>query len=224
MAHFTKEIIEFFSELENNNNRDWFNANKPRYLKYVKEPFEAFIEELIHRISEHDDQIRISPKEAIFRIYRDVRFSKDKLPYKVFTSAVITPMGRKDLNIPGFYLEIRSNVVNFYAGAYELDKNALQKLREFLSHNLDSFKELYTDKEFKKLYGEILGDKNKRLPKEFQEVAEKEPLIANKQFYYHGKIDSKKVTSKTFIDTVMKYYLAGKPLCDFFKIGIGGAF
>ncbi|MCB0818301.1 MAG: DUF2461 family protein, partial [Flavobacteriales bacterium] len=83
MAWFTADYQRFFKDLAAHNDRDWFHANKKRYETSVKKPFEAFVQELIDRMGKLDKQYRITPKEAIFRIHRDVRFSNDKTPYKL---------------------------------------------------------------------------------------------------------------------------------------------
>ncbi|KAB2842673.1 MAG: TIGR02453 family protein, partial [Melioribacteraceae bacterium] len=82
MSHFSKELIKFLKDLSKNNNREWFTENKKRYENFVKEPFFNFIDELITRMNMDDPSIAIEPKDAIFRIHRDVRFSNDKSPYK----------------------------------------------------------------------------------------------------------------------------------------------
>ncbi|MDX1315878.1 MAG: DUF2461 domain-containing protein, partial [Eudoraea sp.] len=92
----TKDTMGFLKALKKNNNREWFNENKSRYTKSVKEPFEQFIAEMIDAVSPFFDTLAITPKDAIFRIYRDVRFSKDKSPYKTHVSAIVSPAGRKD--------------------------------------------------------------------------------------------------------------------------------
>ncbi|VAX28680.1 hypothetical protein MNBD_IGNAVI01-1618 [hydrothermal vent metagenome] len=220
MKYFNQDFIDFFSELSKNNNRDWFNENKQRYIKSVKEPFYYFIEELIQQIHDDDETINITPKEAIFRIYKDVRFSKDKLPYKVFTSAIISPGGRKDFTTPGYYIEMDYNGVRFYGGAHFLDKDQLQNLREHIASNLNEFKRLHGEKMFKKKFGTLLGEQNKRIPKEFKEIIEKEPLIANKQFYYSTELSPNKILSNTLMDTIIKLYFVGKPVNQFLVEGI----
>jgi len=222
MKYFNQDFIDFFKELSNNNNRDWFNENKQRYIESVKDPFYFFIEELIHEIHDDDKSINITPKEAIFRIYKDVRFSKDKLPYKTTASAIISPGGRKDFTSPGYYIEMDANGIRLYGGAHFLDKTQLQNLREHIASNLDEFKKLQNESKFKKKFGTILGEQNKRIPKEFKEVAEIEPLIANKQFYYRVDLSTKKVLSNTLIDSLMKLYAVGKPINQFLVNGIRG--
>ncbi|MEN8193624.1 MAG: DUF2461 domain-containing protein [Bacteroidota bacterium] len=220
MKYFNQDFIDFFRELNKNNNRDWFNANKQRYIESVKDPFYHFIEELIHLIHDDDKSINITPKEAIFRIYRDVRFSKDKLPYKTTASAIISPGGRKDFTTPGTYIEMDFNGIRFYGGAYFLEKTQLQSLREYIAENLNQFQKLLKENNFKNKFGGLLGELNKRIPKEFKEVAEKEPLIANKQFYFVAELDSKKITSNTLMTTIMKLYEIGKPVNQFLIEGV----
>ena len=217
MSFFTQDFIDFFLELENNNNRDWFQENKKRYEQSVKVPFENFIQDMIYRIKEDDENLIVTPKEAIFRIYRDIRFSKDKTPYKNHVSAVIGNGGRKNTTDPGIYLELSGNYLRFYSGIYEVSKEQLESVRNYISKNLDEFDKLLKEKNFKKTFGSIHGAKNKRLPKEFNEVLEKQPLIANKQFYYFNELDSQKLLSKTLGNSLMKYYYAAKPMNTFLK-------
>ena len=220
MSYFNEDFIKFFTQLKKNNNREWFEKNKPRYFENVKEPFENFIQELLHRMHADDESINITPREAIFRIYKDIRFSKDKTPYKTNVSAVLSAGGRKDFTVPGYYLELRADEVRFYGGAHFLEKNQLQNLREHIVSNLKEFESLMKEKDFKKYFGKILGEQNKRIPKEFQEVAVKQPLIANKQFYFFAQLDSSKILAKNFADVLMKHYYAGKPMNKFLQAGM----
>ena len=212
MKYFTQDFIDFFSDLKNNNNRDWFKANKERYEQSVKIPFENFIQDMIFKIQEDDENLIITPKESIFRIYRDIRFSKDKTPYKTHASAVIVNGGRKNYTDPGVYIEISSDKLNFYSGIYQMSKEQIYKVREFIASNLEEFETLISDKTFKKYFGKIEGEKNKRLPIEFKRIMKEQPLIANKQFYYIGKVDIKKILSKNLTDHLMKYYYVAKPI------------
>lgn len=183
MQFFSTEFIMFFENLEKNNTREWFNQNKKYFIHFVKEPFENFIEVLINEIKEYDESITITPKEAIFRIYKDVRFSKDKTPYKTSVSAVISEGGRKDFTTPGIYLELNKNGMNLYSGVHSLERVQLQNLRGFISDNLYGFHSIIDQKIFKQKFSKLLGEKNKRIPSEFRELCKIEPLIANKQFY-----------------------------------------
>ena len=221
MSYFTKDFIRFLSELENNNNRDWFLENKNRYEQHVKKPFEDFVQAMIYSIHEVDEDLFVTPKEAIFRIYRDVRFSKDKTPYKTHVSAIISKGGRKNRTDPGVYIEIGANEMKFYSGIYELDKEQIYKVRSSIVSNLDEFNLLLKDKEFKKVFGTINGEQNKVLPAEFKEVAKAQPLIAKKQFYYFTKLPQNKILSKSLTKELMKYYFAAQPMNKFLTNALG---
>lgn len=134
MSFFVKDFIDFFSELEKNNNKVWFDENKKRYEKYVKIPFIEFVTEIIIRVQEDDSLVNINAKEAIFRINRDVRFSNDKSPYKSHTSAAISAGGKKDFAYPGIYLELSHKGLGVYGGIINLIKNNYIK-SEFISLN-----------------------------------------------------------------------------------------
>jgi uncharacterized protein (TIGR02453 family) len=220
MSHINQDFFDFLKDLSNNNNREWFKENKKRYELSIKIPFEYFIQDLINRIHEIDERITITPKEAIFRIYKDVRFIKDKRPYKEQVSAIISQGGRKDFTTPGTYIEIHQDNWKIYGGAYFLEKDQLQRLREHITSNLDEFESLMNAKEFKKWFGSIQGEANKRIPKEFKEVFEKQPLIANKQFYYFARLEPKKLLAKNVMETIMKIYKASLPMNEFLEDGM----
>jgi len=218
MALFTPTYLNFFRELSENNNREWFHANKKTYEKEVKAPFKAFVQELIDRVGvgEIDSKVMIDPKDAIFRINRDIRFSKDKTPYKVNNSAIVSPGGRKEKEKPGgIYVELSANYLRVYQGAYMISKEPLQELRDMIAERTDEFNALIEDAHFVKMYGQIRGDRNKRLPKYLQEAADKQPLIYNKQFYYFAEMPPETILSDQLVDKIMEVYLVGKPVADF---------
>lgn len=206
MAWFEPSFESFFRDLNKNNNREWFLANKKRYEKEVKKPFEEFVSDMIEKMQGYDPECRIQPKDAIFRIYRDVRFSKDKTPYKTQVSAIIGRGGRKEMALAGMYLELGENHARVYGGVYQPSKEQLHAIRQEILYNTKDFKALIGDKGFKKYFGEIRGEKNKRLPSEFAEIQEEQPLIANKQFYYYSELDSKEITGDKLISEMYKRY------------------
>ena len=220
MAYFHKSFTEFFRELKNNNDRDWFNANKKRYEKDVKEPFHLFVDDLIGRVNAVDPEIVLEPKDAIFRIYRDVRFSKDKTPYKTQTSALIARGGRKNMTDPGLYIQFGADDARIYSGLYMLEKNDLTKVRRHIAAFPDELEALVKDKKFLKAFGEVRGDKNKILPAEFKAEVEKQPLITNKSFYYFAKFDPDFILREDLIDVIMDHFKIVQPLNRFFSEAI----
>lgn len=212
MAWFTADLNTFFKDLAKNNNKEWFDANRKRYEQSVKEPFAAFVAEAIKRIAKHDKAVRIEPKDAIFRINRDIRFSKDKTPYKLEASALVSQTGRKDHNAPGIYFAFGPEAVKFYGGAYQPEKEQLEMIRTAIMRDGKGFHKVIDAKIFKAMFGSVQGEVNKVLPAEFKEAAKKEPLIANKQFYVGVEKPAEMVTGPKLMDQLMDHYLAMCPL------------
>ncbi len=222
MAYFTPDFVQFFKELAQNNNRDWFHANKTRYEKQVKLPFATFIQHLIDRIEAIDHRVVMTPKDAIFQLHRDTRFSQDKTPYKLFTSAIISAGGKKNTTFPGLYIQLSHEQAEIYSGVYMPEKEALQKIREHIAANPEAFKKLVNDPVFKEKFGTIHGEVNKRLPKELEAAAKNEPLIYNKAFYYFATLPTKAIYQDDFPDVVMTYFQAAQPLGHFFEAALRG--
>ena len=216
MKHFDKDFAGFFIDLEKNNNRDWFLENKKRYESSVKNPFHNFVEDLIGRLSEIYPSLTIQPKDAIFRINRDIRFAADKTPYKTQMSALISEGGKKDKTTPGFYVQANHVDVRVYSGSHMLDKEQLINIRTHISDNLPEFNALIGDKDFVDTFGNILGEKNKRLAPEFAALENTQPLIANKNFYYFFKHPSSLLIQENLVDKLIEGYKKALPLNRFF--------
>ena len=218
MAFFTQDLLDFFIELAPNNNKDWFDENRKRYEKSVKDPFKAFVTHLIAKLSKINPSFNeLEAKDCIFRINRDIRFSKDKQPYKLQVSAVIAPGGKKDKSGSGVYFEIGPERLRVYGGIYELEKDDLLELRTGISENLNDFKKLYSDPKFIDRYKEIRGAKNKILPKELKEFGNIEPLIFNKQFYFFTEFTPETILFDNLDELIIDCYKVGKPTQDFFN-------
>ena len=218
MAFFTADFIQFFIDLAPNNHKDWFDENRSRYEDNVREPFKKFVGHLISELNKVNPNFKdLEPKDCIFRINRDIRFSKDKTPYKMNVSALMAVGGKKNYMGEGVYIELGPEHVRVYSGLYEVDKEALLQLREGIAQNLSEFKKLYSDKKFESAFGSIRGDQNKIIPKELREAAEKENLIFNKQFYYFAEFQPEKILDKDFDKTVIELYQTARPMEQFFS-------
>ncbi len=218
MAFFQQEFIDFFIELAPNNNKDWFDVNRKRYENFVKDPFNSFVQHLISEISKTDKNFSdLEPKHFVFRINKDVRFSKDKSPYKLMVSAVVAPNGKKSKAVNGVYFELTPEHVRVYGGVYEIDKDDLLIVREGIAQNPKKFKDLYTDKKFVSLFGELRGEKNKIIPKELREAAEKENLIFNKQWYFFAEFPVETILSENLDKLILDCFETGKPMEKYFN-------
>ena len=222
MAFFTKDFLDFFRELSRNNHRDWFQANKKRYETSVKKPFATFIQVMIDRMQADDPNVILTPKDAIFRINRDIRFSKDKTPYKTHMAAIISAGGKKNKTVPGIYLQFGAEETRLYSGAHMLEKDQLQRVREAIAAHPEKFSKLVNDKAFNKKFGEIHGEENKRLPKEFEEAAARQPLLFKKSFYYFHQFEPEVILKDDLADIIMDYWMTAKPLGAFFTRAISG--
>jgi uncharacterized protein (TIGR02453 family) len=218
MSFFKQEFLDFFIELAPNNNKDWFDLNRKRYEQFVKVPFSDFVTHLIKEIAKNDKLFEnLESKDCIFRINKDVRFSKDKSPYKLMVSAVVAPSGKKSKAINGVYFELGPEHLRVYGGIYEIEKDDLQELREGIAKKSDEFRKLYSDKKFRDTFGEIRGEKNKIIPKELREAAEKETLIFNKQFYFFAEFPSETVLDKNLDKIILDCFEVGRPIENFFN-------
>lgn len=218
MSFFTEDFLLFFQELAANNHKEWFDENRKRYETSVKEPFKAFTQHLIDQIAEKEPIFKeLKAADCIFRINRDIRFSKDKTPYKTMCSAVISPLGKKSSSIHGIYFEFGPEHLRAYGGIYEIAKEDLLALREGLADNLNEFKKLYSHKEFKSLFGEIHGEKNKKIDKYLQEAAMQEPLLFNKQFYFYTTFAPTVLLDPQLDKQLLNCYKVGRPMELFFN-------
>jgi uncharacterized protein (TIGR02453 family) len=218
MAFFVPDFIQFFKDLAPNNNKDWFDENRNRYAEIIREPFKAFVDHMIVELTKVNLKFKdLQNKDCIFRINRDIRFSKDKTPYKMNVSALIAPGGKKNYMGEGIYFELGPEHVRIYSGLYELDKDTLLLLREGIAKNQKEFKKLYSDKNFESTFGQIRGEQNKIIPMELREAAESENLIFNKQFYYFVQFPPKKLLAKDFDKTIIEIYNTARPMEQFFS-------
>jgi len=221
-SFFTPGYRDFFSELAANNTSPWFQANKKVYDEVVKRPFAEFVAEMIDRIRAFEPEIQIKPADAIMRINNDIRFSKDKTPYKTHMAANISIYGKRDKGYPGFYFQLSHEAVTLYGGVYMVDNPTLHKIRQYIAENYPELAASASDHRFVSKYGKIQGESHKRIPAEFREAFQKEPLVANKQFYYSAELDSAVIPSENLPELLMEYYHAGTGINNFFRKAMRG--
>lgn len=218
MAFFDPDFIQFFKDLAPNNNKDWFDENRKRYESIVREPFKSFVDHMIVEMGNINPKLKdLENKHCIFRINRDIRFSKDKTPYKMNVSSAILEGGKKNYMAEGVYFELGPEHVRVYGGLYEMDKETLYQIRKGITKNMKEFKKIYSSKSFEGTFGHIRGDQNKIIPKEFREEAEKENLIFNKNFYYFAEFEPEILLDDKFDQKILEVYNAGRPMEKFFS-------
>lgn len=217
MAYFDTTFIRFFKELERNNNKEWFDKNRNIYEDSVKQPFKKFVEDLLLKIRDVDPEINMQAKDTIFRINRDIRFSKDKTPYNTKMKAGFSKGGRKS-PYAGFYFGIGAKSFGVGGGVFMLEKDEIQKIRNEISSNPDEFLGIVNNKRFVSLFGRLKGEAVKRIPLEFQDTFQKTPYIANKQFYFMAEYEEvDKALKDDFMDFILDHCRVGYTLNEFLK-------
>jgi len=209
-------ILKFLRALAKNNDRAWFEKNKATYLE-SKELFDDFVESLLKELSKFDKSLTgLNPKKLAFRIYRDVRFSKDKRPYKVNMGAGFSP-GGKMIQEPGYYIHIEPGNKSFIAGGlYMPDAPNLSKIRQEIDYNFKAFDKVLKEKKFKSMFKKLDDfDKLKTAPKGYPKDHPHLELLKHKSYIVSHYFTDKEVTDKNFLKKVVEACKAVKPLNDF---------
>ncbi len=211
----TKGYSDFFKELHENNNKEWFHANKKRYENDVKQPFLELVSEIIPILHEWDHRILTDEKKALFRINRDVRFSKDKTPYHTLLKAGFSPHGKKSM-LPGYYLGISADTIHVGGGLFNVKPPELKTIRYHIANHVEDFLSIVNSKTFMNSFEAIKGDVSKRIDKSFDATAESTSLIYNKQFYAMTNMSLVNYYSSLNLkEDIVTYFSAIRPLNDF---------
>ncbi len=213
-----EKSITFLKSLSKNNSREWFEKNKPKFL-IAKAEFENFIGDLLKEMSGFDPSLTgLIPKKLIFRIYRDVRFSKDKRPYKTNFGAAFSSSG-KGLGNPGYYLHIEPGNKSFVAvGLYQPVPDVLAKVRQEIDYNGDKLRIIMAEKKFKKLFGDFWDeDKLKRPPKGYADDHKYIEWIKLKSFIVTHELKDTELVDKKFKKHIAELYKVVMPINGFLQ-------
>lgn len=216
-----KIITTFLKKLSKNNNRDWFEKNKGEYLE-AKEQFEEFVTTLHAGMTKFDSRlIGLNPKKLTFRIYRDVRFSKDKRPYKTNMGATFSP-GGKLMNKPGYYLHIEPGNKSFVAGGlYMPAPEDVVKVRQEIDYNGKNLEALFKKPDFKKYYkGFDIFDQLKKAPKGYDPDHQYIEWLKMKSFIVTHYFKDSDVLGKNLLKETTAAFKAMKSFNDFLDVAI----
>ena len=209
-----KNILNFLNELNENNNRDWFIDNKDKY-ETAKNQFEELVNILIMKIKEFDPVLDVnSAKECAFRIYRDVRFSKNKEPYKTNMGAYIAKGGRKS-ELAGYYIHIQPGESFAGGGLYCPQTKVLKAVRDDIFHNSSQIKKIINNKEFNTAFPQLYGEKLKTAPKGYPKDFPDIDLLNYKSYTVIKPFSDKEILSLDFLDKVLAVFKIQKPLNDY---------
>ena len=211
-----KETVDFLKKLEKNNIRDWFNANKDAFVR-ANDNVIAVTGDLIGRLSKFDPAVvGIDPRSCVFRIYRDVRFSKDKSPYKTNLGAFIAPGGKKAM-LPGYYFHVQPKMFFSAAGKHMPDNTELLKIRNHIAANTKDFGKIVEAKKFRDRFGEFHGDRLTKPPKGFDADHPAIEYLKLKSFTVGEEFNEKDATSKDYPKVLADSFKAAYPLVEFLR-------
>ena len=209
-----KSTLNFLKALKRHNNRDWFSKNKQLY-EDARKDFEIFVDELIHRMCDFDPTLMgLQAKECMFRIYKDVRFSKDKTPYKINMGAAINEGGRK-MPIPGYYFQIQPGDCFLAGGLFMPAPDKLLAVRNAIVSRKGEFRKIVECKDFKKNVNELWKDTLKTAPKGFPKDHPDIEYLKYKSFIAYKNISDELALSSKCLSYSVKVFKAMKPLIDF---------
>ena len=208
MTTISKSALDFLKALKKNNNREWFNEHKPAFqVEYAKA--KDFYTSIMEELNEHD----VIEKIKMFRIYRDVRFSKDKTPYKPHFAGHFT-RGTKRLR-GGYYLRIRPGESFLAGGFWEPNKDDLLRIRKEFEMDTTEIREILKDKNFVKYFGKLKGNSLKTAPRGFDKLHPDMDLIRMKQFIVTREFTDKEVLAPNFLEEVSTSFKVMRPYFDY---------
>ncbi len=216
---FPKEGIEFLRKLRRNNNRPWFTAHKGEYEEFVKLPMQSLIAALAISMHDYAPDYDADPKRAMFRIYRDTRFSRDKTPYKTHAAANFAPKGMSKGD-GGLYVHIEPGEIYIGGGIYMPDSEQLRSIRRAIALHPDEFRAIVDDRAFRKTYETISGERTSRVPQGFDRDHPLKEYLCLKQFYAGASLDESACTTSKFVGLVHKHFKIILPLVEFLNTAI----
>lgn len=210
----------FLKILKKNNNKEWFDKNKDKYLA-AKDNVSDVVESILTELVKFEKKFAgLTPKDCIFRIYRDVRFAKDKIPYKTNMGASINVGGKKAQNA-GYYLHIEPGGSFLAGGVWMPPGDQLKKIRQEIDYNGKNLKKILAEKNFKKYFGSLSPEyKLKTTPKGYDKDHPDIELLRFNSFIVWHKYSDAQVGKKTFTKEIAKGARIMKPFLDFLNEGL----
>ena len=210
-------LTAFLADLAENNRREWFEEHRAEYQD-LREQFTAFVGELIERTADFDERIRWKdPRDCLFRIYRDVRFSNDKSPYKTTFSAYVSEQNRRGAP-PGYYLEVdEKGVMLAAAGIWLPPADVLARLRASLAEHPERFQKVLRARGFRKAFGELQGDRLTRPPRGYTAETPLIEHIKRKSYIVWRETDARAISHDDALTYVVDSFRTARPLVEWVR-------
>jgi uncharacterized protein (TIGR02453 family) len=212
---FPPETLSFLRELKENNDRQWFAARKEDYERCVKAPMVDLVSSLGQAVQSFAPELVVDPKRAIYRFYRDTRFSEDKSPYKTQLAAIFAPRNLPKHHGAALYFHISPEDIVMAGGVYMPDGPELLLIRRHIAENWPQLSKILNERGFKKLFGAMEGDQLKRPPRGFSEDHPAGDLLRYKQYYVSISDPPELAESPKLIPRFLTAFTASMPLIRF---------
>lgn len=212
---FPPEMVRFLRALKRNNRREWFQPRKHLFEQHVKAPMLEMVAALNAEFAKFAPEYVTEPKDAIFRIYRDTRFSPDKTPYKTHIAASFARRGSERLGTGGFYFSVSHETIEVAAGIYHPDRDTTLAVRNHIAETHQELRRILGDKKSRKLAGELKGDSLTRSPKGFDPSHPASEFIKMKDWIYDVTLDASLATTPQFHPAVLERFRAMAPLLEY---------
>lgn len=215
---FPKEGLAFLTQLKENNHKLWFQDNKKDYETFVKEPFKQIVTEIVQNLIPHTHlSAHVKVSEYIFRIYRDVRFTKNKQPFKTFLGAYLDHEGTQS-DKAGYYIHIEPNNSFIACGLYEPNAEQLKKIRQEIVYEQEQWNCILSNSHLVQHWGQIHeGTRYKKIPKDVAQYPELSNYTTLKQFLLWKAIPDEIVTSKKYVEYCTEHFLSAVPFVNFLR-------
>lgn len=207
-----KSSLDFLRQLKENNNKLWFEANKTNYLKELNH-IETFADTLLQELSKTDVLETASGKKSVYRIYRDIRFSKDKTPFKTFWGGSYTRATKERRG--GYYFHLEQGNSFFAGGFWGPNATDLKRIRSEFDHDSESFRKILNSKSFVGSFGTLQGEQLKTAPKGFDINHEAIDLLRYKQFLIIKRFTDDEVLSPLFLEQALETCKNMRPFFDY---------
>jgi len=219
---FPKEGLSFLRSLKRNNNREWFQARKEIYEEKLRKPLVALVEALNAELARWAPAYVTDPAKAIYRFYRDTRFSSDKTPYKTHVAAIFLPRGLEKHGCGSLYFEIAPAHAGVAAGIYMPGPEQLLAVRRHIAENHQRLRKILTGKKLRSLFGELYGDALTRVPKGFPADHPAAEWLKMKQWYLWTEMPPALALTPKLFGEIVRRFRAALPLTDFLNEPLWG--
>ena len=220
-AGFPPEARQFLRDLRENNRRDWFRPRKADFERWVKEPMVALGFELGLALEQYSPGHCFDPRRSVYRIYRDVRFSKNKDPYKTHAAMLFPAVDLGRHQGAGFYFHFSADDLLVGGGLYRPTSEGLRRIREKIAGDPETLRSIVTAASLRERFGGLQGDRLKRTPRGYSKDHPAADLLKYKQFLVGASMPAREIERPTISGLIDAHFRAAAPLMEYLNGALG---